>query len=192
MTRSYQYKFIKGLGKPSPFFDKKRTVDSNFFFLRVVMATLFEQVMFHYDKGIIFFDNGKAAIVTYNSKCHLWGEIENDEVDEIEYYNVQEIEILGDHSEVRPLRNFNWVKTIDDVNKILGNIKEDELEKIQWDERARHGTVKFKNWFARIHKTGEFYDIECYGKDDIDIYYDFTEGSLKEILSHWWEREEEE
>jgi hypothetical protein len=157
------------------------------------MATLLEQVMFHYDKGIIFFDNGKAAIVTYNQKSHCWGEIEKDEIDEFEYYNIQEIQIVGEHSEVLPLRNFNWIKTEKEVNRILEKIRGYvEIESIEWDEKERHGILRYRDMIAHIHKIeDDKYDIETYSHDNkrIKNEYDLSEDKINEILSDWREQE---
>ena len=162
------------------------------------MENLFEKVMFDGGKGIIFFDNGKAAIITYNWKCHLWGDIEKDEVDEYEYYNVQEIEIRGDGSEVVPLRNFSFVKT-EEVNKILKKIRGYLFfEEIEWDYIRRHGLFRSHRdeVIAHIHrvKTPEedLFDIETFSSNKrIDSKYDLTRERLEEILENWREQEEE-
>ena len=161
------------------------------------MATLFEKVIFHSNRGIIFFVNNKAAIVTYNWKSHRWGDIEKDEVDEIEYYNVQEIEIIGDRSEVVPLRNFSFVKTTEEVNRILGKIRGyEEFDKIQWDEKKRHGILRYRAFVAHIHRVdtiGDVYDVESFTakSERIQNIYDLSEEELDELLCYWRENDEE-
>jgi len=162
------------------------------------MATLLEQVMFHYDRGIIFFENGKAAIVTLNHHCE-WTALGTDEqeIDEYDYYNVHEIELIGDWDKVLPLRSFNFVIHKEEVDKILKKIRGyEELEKIQWDEKQRHGILRYRAFVVHIHrvdKIGDVYDVESLTpkSERIQNIYDLSEESLDELLSYWRENDEE-
>jgi hypothetical protein len=158
------------------------------------MKTLLEQVMFHYDKGVIFFENQKAAIVTYNWKCEVRGGIEEEEeVDEVEYYNIQEIFLQGDESKVVPLRSFPFIQEEKEVNRILEKIRGYvEIEKIEWDLKERHGILRYRDMIAHIHKIeDDKYDIETYSLDNkrINNVYDLSEDKVNEILSDWREQE---
>jgi hypothetical protein len=159
------------------------------------MATLLEQVMFHDNRGIIFFENDKAAIVTVYHVSE-WSTLTSEE-NEYDYYNVQEIYLSGEGDTVLPLRSFNFVIHKERVDKILKKIRGyEELDKIQWDEKKRHGILRYRAFVVHIHRVdtiGDVYDIESFTLESerIQNIYDLSEESLDELLSYWRQNDEE-
>ena len=159
------------------------------------MKTLLEQVMFQDDRGIIFFENGKAAIITLYHVSE-WSALTSEE-NEYDYYNVQEIELTGEWDKVLPLRSFNFVIHKEEVDKILKKIRGyEEFDKIQWDEKERHGILRYHAFVAHIHRVdtiGDVYDVESFTakSERIQNIYDLSEEELDELLCYWRENDEE-